>query len=939
MPNFFNEATRNRKQRIWSCLLLIVYILSACQSPEQAQIPIKLSEVTRPPGYLADAVEQYLRQYQPGPLPRLFQTTHVYDRHGVLLAELWNEGKRTWVGIDEMAPALITATVSTEDATFFTNWGFDPFRIAGAVFQNYQSGEIVSGASTITMQLARNLFLGPDKRYDQSLDRKLLELGIAQELTNLFSKRELLEMYLNLNNYGNLMYGPEAASQLYFGKPAKDLNIAEATLLAGIPQQPLDFNLYTNFEAVKKRQRTVLDLMVAHLDITQEKSDDIFLEPITLTLPMTQTTVLAPQFVQYAELMLDKRFGESGYTRRSGYHIYTTLDLPMQAMAQKIVNEKIRQFRPRFNLGNAALVAMRPYSGEVLTMVGSADFYDETIDGQVNVALRRRQPGSTLKSLLYAMAMSDNLLTPATVMWDTPVAYDQGNGLFYRPQNYDSQFHGLITARTALANSFNIPAVKLLDGLGMRRSLDGLADFGIQSLQNDSYHGLGLALGANEITLMELTNAYHVLASGGEYSIAEVALSAYDSQLRPVRLPQRPPPQRVITRAAAFQITDMLDDNEARKLLFGPNSALKLTRPAAVKTGTTSDFRDNWTVGYTRFLVTGVWTGNSNGQPMRNSTGVTGAAPIWNEFMEAVIADKSMRELIGVPATGDKTVWDFVPPEDVVQVKACPPNMYCRASGEWFSKSWLEAAGDLGPLADSFSKAPSVSVYTGRADDHWVPVYCESPEGKVREMLNLTGRLGLPGREYTPMPDATDVATQTESALTIQSPLGDAQIEPQDPDNAGHAVTLNFYPEHEIERFNALAWGVYRGLPINLGPCTHLSYYDVQPGDSWGEIASRFGLTGGTLQAVNAGQSSGEYLVAGQALLVPTGSTFLVGVNGQQYLVREGDTWGSVATNNGIPLKILLAVNPDINRPYLILKPGDEMWIPDKAEVDQALQR
>ncbi|MFN8440732.1 MAG: transglycosylase domain-containing protein [Caldilineaceae bacterium] len=921
----------------WTFLLIGLVLFSSCQTPQPVQAPIKLSEVTRPSGYLVDAVEKYLEEYQPGPLPRLFQTTHVYDRHGVLLAELWNEGKRTWVSIDDMAPALITATVSTEDATFFTNWGYDPFRIAAAVFQNYSSGEIVSGASTITMQLARNLFLGPEKRYDQSFDRKLLELGLAQELTDLYSKRELLEMYLNLNNYGNLMYGPEAASQLYFGKAAKELTFAEATLLAGIPQQPFEFDPYHNFQAVKKRQRTVLDLMVAHLDITSAQADEVYNEPITLTLPMTQTSVLAPQFVQYAELMLDKRFGESGYTRRSGYHIFTTLDLDMQAMAQKIVNEKIRQFRLRYNLSNASLVAMRPYSGEVLTMVGSADFYDESIDGQVNVALRRRQPGSTLKPILYAMAMSDNLLTPATVMWDTPVAYDQGNGLFYRPQNYDSQFHGLVTARTALANSFNIPAVKLLDGLGIQRALKGLDRFGIHSLQNDPYFGLGLALGANEITLMELTNAYNVIASGGDYVVPEVALNAYDSQQRAVTLPPRPDPVRVITRAAAFQITDILSDNDARRPMFGANSALKLSRPAAAKTGTTSDFRDNWTMGFTRFLVTGVWTGNSNGQPMRDSTGVTGAAPIWNAFNEAVLADKRMLELIGVPPK-DKTVWNFVPPSDVQQVKACPPNLYCRASGEWFSKSWLEATGDRGPLADSFSKVPSVSIYNGRADDHWTPVYCESPEGKVREMLNLTGQLGLPDSQLTPIEENEDVAPSTSATVTIQSSAGSARLKAEDPQASGHAVTIHFFPEHEIERFNALAWGVYRGLAINLGDCTRLSYYTVQPGDSWGAIANQYGLPYGTLQAANQGfVRDGAVLLPGDTLLVPTGSTFTIGVNGRSYQVHSGDTWASIANSFGIPLKILLAVNPEINRPYLILRPGDNVWIPDKDEVDRAM--
>ncbi|RME61145.1 MAG: penicillin-binding protein, partial [Caldilineae bacterium] len=256
-------------------LLLLATLLGGCAGGGQSLGP-------RPAVDLTTVVEAYLQQYQPGPLPRVFQTTYVYDRNGVLLAELFEEGRRTWVRLEDVSPHLIEATVATEDATFFTNPGIDPVRIAGAALQNLEEGEVVSGASTITMQLARNLFLGPDERYDQKFDRKIIEAGLARELTEKYTKEELLEMYLNLLNYGHLTYGPEAASQVYFGKSAAELTLAEAAILAGIPQQPANLDLFRNFSGAKARQRTVLDLMVRHGFLTQAQADEAFAAPLVL---------------------------------------------------------------------------------------------------------------------------------------------------------------------------------------------------------------------------------------------------------------------------------------------------------------------------------------------------------------------------------------------------------------------------------------------------------------------------------------------------------------------------------------------------------------------------------------------------------------------------------------------------------------------------------
>ena len=498
-------------QPIVVCLtfVLLAGLLAGCIPPATNQLG------PRPAPDTLGAVEAYLQKYQPGPLPRVFQTSRLYDRHGALLAERWSDGRRTWVPLNRISKHLIDATIATEDATFYTNPGVDAARIAGAALGNAQEGDVVSGASTITMQLARNLFLGDDQRYQQSMDRKMLEAGLAQEVTSLFSKDEILEMYLNLLNYGHMAYGPEAAAQVYFGKSAADLSPAEATLLAGIPQQPANLDLFTSFDAAKARQRVVLDMLVRHGFLSQTDADKIHAEPVTLNPAPDQVPNAAPHFTQYVWDVLDSRLGE-GAAVRSGLAVTTTLDLKMQALAQGIVARKVKELKPKHDLNNAALVAMRPESGEILAMVGSADFADTAISGQVNVATSQRQPGSAIKPLVYATALNDDLISPATILWDVPVTYTVGNSMTYTPVNYDGKFHGPVTVRAALANSYNIPAVKLLDGVTVERMLKAAEAFGIRSLnRGKEWYGLSLTLGGGEMTLLELTSAYAALASGG----------------------------------------------------------------------------------------------------------------------------------------------------------------------------------------------------------------------------------------------------------------------------------------------------------------------------------------------------------------------------------------------------------------------------------------
>lgn len=787
----------------WARLIFVFITLTSCDATSQT----RLTSTTLGPRAAADpltAVEGYLQRYQPGPLPRVFQTTRLYDRHGALLAELTDEGRRTWVGLARISQHLIDATVATEDATFFVNNGVDPVRIAGALIRNVQSGEIVSGASTITMQLARNLFLGPDQRYDQAVDRKLLEAGLAQELTALYSKAELLEMYLNLLNYGNLAYGPEAAAQLYFGKSAADLNQAEAALLAGIPQQPANLDPWRNFPAVKARQRVVLDLLVRHQYLTAVEADVIYVQQLALRPPAPAQPNRAPHFVQYVADQVDGQLG-GVYLRRAGFAITTTLDLPLQQLAQTLVTQKVSELQGQYDLSNAALVALKPPRGEILVMVGSADFNNAAIDGQVNVAVSRRQPGSAIKPILYATALDDNLISPATVLWDIPVSYTISAGQIYAPRNYDNKFHGPVTVRTALANSYNVPTVKLLAGLGIEEMLFSARQLGLRSLdQPADWYGLSLTLGGGEVTLLDLTTAYHTLASAGRYQPATPFLQVTGSLGNAIKLGESIDPALVLTPATAFLVTDILSDNAARTPMFGPDSLLKLSQPAAAKTGTTTDFRDNWTVGYTRYLVTGVWAGNSDGRPMRQVSGITGAAPIWHDFMQAILADPALLAMLGAPA--DDQAWQFVPPPEVTQRPECPPGLQCRSGGEYFSHSWLTKLGAAGPLADSVVQLPTAAVFVQQGESTRRLGYCGADGAAVRSVLQLPQGLAR-------------TATLTETLAEHAENMADLNVSLRDAAPAA-IDTGGDLLRRELQQ--VMLWSLQSGGSVYLGRCTEL---------------------------------------------------------------------------------------------------------------------
>jgi membrane peptidoglycan carboxypeptidase len=455
-----------------------------------------------------------------------------------------------------------------------------------------------------------------------------------------------LTLYLNETYYGNLAFGIEAASRAYFGKHAAELDLAECALLAGLPQSPARYNALENPSAAKERQRVVLQLMAKQGYITQEQAR--LAEAEKLSFASIPFTISAPHLVMYVRGELERQYGLEAIYKR-GLQVYTTLDLRMQQAAERIVRYRLGQLarrgigEPPRNVRNAALVALDSHTGEVLVMLGSPDYFDAYIDGAVNATVATRQPGSSIKPITYAAAFDPEFpdpLTPGSMVVDVRTAFITREGDPYVPQNYDREFHGQVLLRQALASSYNLVAVKVLDYVGLERMLALARTLGITTFDRSDQWGLALTLGGGEVRLLELTAAYGAFANGGLRVEPVTILRVEDAKGRTLYQHVPPSARRVLDERVAYLLTDILSDDFARMSAFGEGSPLRLTRPAAVKTGTSSDWRDNWTIGYTPQLVTGVWVGNADNEPMRHISGITGAAPIWHDFMEEVLRGK-----------------------------------------------------------------------------------------------------------------------------------------------------------------------------------------------------------------------------------------------------------------------------------------------------------
>jgi 1A family penicillin-binding protein len=626
---------------------------------------------------LPSAEELRVRSHQ-------FATTQILDRNGNLLWEIIDPtgGRRTRVTLDHISPQVIQATLATEDRYFYLNVGVDPIAIIRAVRDNLAEQQIVSGASTITQQLARNVFLPPEEQAETSFSRKIKEAVLAIEISRRYTKNQILETYFNQIYYGNLAYGVEAAAQTYFGKPASALSLPEAAMLAGLPQSPATLDPYLNPDGAKARQAAVLDLMVEAGYISRAEAASAKIAPLDFR--DANFAVEVPHFIAFVRQELERNVPPA-YLYQAGLRVYTTLDPELQAMAEEEVRNQVNRLADR-NVTNGALLALDVATGQILAMVGSYNFWNEQIDGQVNMIVSPRQPASTLKPLTYLAAFEQLNWTPSSLIMDTPVTYPEETGYTYQPHNVDQRFHGPVSVRTALANSYNIPALKALEQIGMD-ALKGMATrLGITSLTRDDY-GLSLALGSGEVSLLEMTGAYQVMANGGLRQPPTAILKITDIAGREIE-PIRPQPQQVLRPEHAYLMTHILADNEARIPGFGADSPLHLSRPATAKTGTSNDFRDNWLIGYTPDIVTGVWVGNADNSSMHDVDGASGAGPIWHNFMERAHANRPIR--------------DFIRPETIVEIEVCADSgtLPSDACPQRRTEIFFEEQPPLGPEQD-----------------------------------------------------------------------------------------------------------------------------------------------------------------------------------------------------------------------------------------------
>jgi 1A family penicillin-binding protein len=738
-----------------------------------------------------------------------FETTRILDRNGDLLYEIIDPtaGRRTYVPLDRIAPTLVAATIATEDKDFYSHPGYDVFAIMRALWQNYVSGETVSGASTITQQIARSILLTPEERSQRTYLRKAREIILAAEITRRYSKDQILELYLNEIYYGNLAYGIEAAAETYFGTTADKLTLAQAAFLAGLPQSPAVYDIHTNREATLQRDQQVLGLMLAasieqNCIYVSNSDQPVCVDPAEAAHAAVEIrgynfrspdfNIRYPHWVNYVRSQLEANY-DAQTIYRAGFTIQTTLDPTMQDLAQQLVTSQVATLADK-NAHDGALVAIQPSTGEILAMVGSADYSNAEISGQVNMAVSEtRQPGSSIKPLTYVTAFEKGW-TPATLIWDVPSEFPPSGDPNdsrppYIPTNYDDKFHGPVTVRTALANSFNVPAVKTLQFVGVYGDNGLIATtkrFGITSLSRDDY-GLSLTLGGGEVSLLEMVSAFSAFANEGVRVPPVSILKITDYRGNVVYQYEPPTGERVTSAEHAYLVTSILSDNEARSWMFGPNSVLDLPFPAAAKTGTSNDFRDNWTLGYTPDLTAGVWVGNADYTPMVNSTGLTGAAPIWSQFMQQAapleaggssppftrppgIVDKIICTLSGTePSNWCKDQRNEVFASDQPPL---PPSQDLRRQVKLDTWTGLEASDACGEASD---KQTVINV-----SDPWARRWFDSKDGKawLRDNGFPVPPVYAPQRECTrDDPHATleinvaDAAVISQQTLALQGTL------------------------------------------------------------------------------------------------------------------------------------------------------------------------
>ena len=561
------------------------------------------------------------------------QSTKIYDRTGeTILYEIHGAEKRTLVGLDEIPEYLKKATIAIEDKDFYIHGGFSVWAMFRTSITNILRGE-KAGGSTLTQQLIKNAVLSSEKTYT----RKIKELLLAYRVEKKFNKDEILQMYLNEIPYGSTSYGVEAASRRYFNKSAKDISLAEAAILAALPQAPSRYSPYgSNKDLLIDRQRYILNLMAKQGYITEEEAEEARKEEVEFK--EQSDNITAPHFIMYIKELLSETYGEK-MIEQEGLRIYTTIDLYKQKIAEEVITELAEKNEANFNASNAALISIDPKTGQILSMVGSRDYFNDDIDGQVNVVLQPRQPGSSFKPMVYAASFMQGY-TPDTVLYDVVTNFSNNPDEPYEPHNYDDQEHGPVTIKKALAGSLNIPAVKTIYLAGTENVFDLADSMGYTTFSDRKRFGLSLVLGGGEVKLIEHTNAYGAFAREGESRPVSGILRVEDKDGKIIE-EFKDKKTKVFDADIARMINGILSDNSARAYAFGEENWLTLgSRPVAAKTGTTNDYRDAWTIGYTPSIVTGVWVGNNDNSEMkRGAAGGSVAAPIWHNFMQRVLGD------------------------------------------------------------------------------------------------------------------------------------------------------------------------------------------------------------------------------------------------------------------------------------------------------------
>ena len=570
-------------------------------------------------------------------------STQIFDRNGVLLYDVFSDKQRTLVKLKEIPLYLRQATIAIEDKNFYLHQGFDPHGLLRAFF-NIVVHHRLQGGSTLTQQLVKNVLLSPKR----TISRKIKEFALAIQIEKKYSKDEILQMYLNEAPYGGTAWGVETAAETYFNKKVKDLNLIESAILAGLPQKPSYYSPFgVHPKAYINRTRNVLRRMRedGYISSNQEKKVQSELDKIRFTSSFHK--LKAPHFVMYIKRILEEKYGQR-LVEQGGLKIYTTLDWELQKKSQKIVAEEVSRVE-KLHITNGAAMVLDTETGEILAMVGSKDYFAKDYDGQVNVTLAFRQPGSAIKPITYVTAFKKGF-TPATLLTDVVTHFPGGTGPDYVPKDYDNKDHGPVQLRFSLGNSLNIPAVKLLAKIGVKSMLQTAFDLGLESLEptqeNMRRLGLSVTLGGGEVRLIDLISAYAAFANGGLKVKSQAILKVEDNKGRILEEYKPMKGKRVLTKEQAFLINDILADNKARLITFGSHSLLNISgRKIAVKTGTTDNMRDNWAIGWDPKYIVAAWVGNNDNSVMKKvASGVSGASPIWRRIILTKLKKEPIRE-------------------------------------------------------------------------------------------------------------------------------------------------------------------------------------------------------------------------------------------------------------------------------------------------------